>query len=150
MFEAIRAAAGPVLLVASPAFRRRLPEARFPEARFPEARPGDARAQTDGKSLAAVFSSGGPLPWTCVPACAQLLGLRGGEGRLGKRDAMSAMFKGFAGVHGNISAQGAALPQWKCYWSDDEKESESFKRKTLKNSEGGAPTSGLADSLRID
>lgn len=69
LFESIRAAAGPVLLVASPAFLRRLPEARFPEAR-----PGDARAQIDGKSLAAVFSSGGPLPWTCVPACAQLLG----------------------------------------------------------------------------
>ncbi|MDB5050197.1 MAG: hypothetical protein JWO30_3268 [Fibrobacteres bacterium] len=63
-------APGPVVLVASPAFLRRLPEARLPEPHLP-----DASGATVGfRPLTAVFSSGGPLPWACVPACAHLLG----------------------------------------------------------------------------
>jgi hypothetical protein len=48
---------------------------------------------------------------------AKLFRLRGGKDRFGNRDAMSAMFSGFARVHQNISAQGTAAPQWK--WRED-------------------------------
>lgn len=49
----------PSALVASPAFLRRLPE---------------APARDWGRSLRAVFSSGGPLPWEAAQACARDFG----------------------------------------------------------------------------
>ena len=55
-------AGGPAVLVASPAFLRRLPEARPPGV-------------TPTLPCAAVFSSGGPLPWACVPACTASFGI---------------------------------------------------------------------------
>jgi hypothetical protein len=39
--------------------------------------------------------------------------LLGGDGGIRHRDAEGAMFARFSSVHGNISAQGSGLPQWK-------------------------------------